>query len=170
MIDLYNLQIGFRAAIYRLYRYSTPVGALDMLHNEPLYACAAGKCDIFRGLEEGALLLIQSWKWWRSPTLCREPSWPHLCLDLRHEPPPTLQNDVKLKTCYLLHKDCRTHESCKSNLGHAMAFLAHLQLQDISGDLARFDYSIFDTAKYKANTSEVDFMNGQRRKTGQKGM
>ena len=28
MIDLYNFQIGFRAAIYRLYRYSTPVGAL----------------------------------------------------------------------------------------------------------------------------------------------
>ena len=28
MRDLYNFQIGFRAAIYRLYRYSTPVGAL----------------------------------------------------------------------------------------------------------------------------------------------
>ena len=28
MRDLYNFQIGSRAAIYRLYRYSTPVGAL----------------------------------------------------------------------------------------------------------------------------------------------
>ena len=28
MRDLYNLQIGFRAAIYRLYRYSTPARAL----------------------------------------------------------------------------------------------------------------------------------------------
>ena len=30
MRDLYNLQIGFRAAIYRLYRYSTPVRALKI--------------------------------------------------------------------------------------------------------------------------------------------
>ena len=30
MGDLYNFQIGFRAAIYRLYRYSTPAGALNM--------------------------------------------------------------------------------------------------------------------------------------------
>ena len=30
MRDLYNLLIGFRAAIYRLYRYSTPVGALHI--------------------------------------------------------------------------------------------------------------------------------------------
>ena len=28
MRELYNLQIGFRAAIYRLYRYSTPARAL----------------------------------------------------------------------------------------------------------------------------------------------
>ena len=37
MMDLYNLQIGFRAAIYRFYRYSTPVRALDMgnfVHDE----------------------------------------------------------------------------------------------------------------------------------------
>ena len=31
MRDLYNFQIGFRAAIYRLYRYSTPVRALLMV-------------------------------------------------------------------------------------------------------------------------------------------
>ena len=30
MRDLYNFQIGSRAAIYPLYRYSTPVGALDV--------------------------------------------------------------------------------------------------------------------------------------------
>ena len=29
MRDLYNLQIGFRAAIYCFYRYSTPAGALN---------------------------------------------------------------------------------------------------------------------------------------------
>ena len=32
MIDLYNFQIGFRAAIYRLYRYSTPTRALDLVN------------------------------------------------------------------------------------------------------------------------------------------
>ena len=30
MRDLYNIQIGFRAPIYRLYRYSTPAGALEI--------------------------------------------------------------------------------------------------------------------------------------------
>ena len=32
MRDLYNLQIGFRAAIYCFYRYSTPVRALKILN------------------------------------------------------------------------------------------------------------------------------------------
>ena len=45
----------------------------DIFHNTPLCPCAAGKYDIFRGLEESAPHLIQSWKWWRSPTPRREP-------------------------------------------------------------------------------------------------
>ena len=32
MRDLYNSQIGFRAAIYGLHRYSTPVRALNIVH------------------------------------------------------------------------------------------------------------------------------------------
>ena len=36
MRDLYNFQIGSRAAIYRFYRYSTPVGALKICQAEEI--------------------------------------------------------------------------------------------------------------------------------------
>ena len=41
MRDLYNLQIGFRAAIYRLYRYSTPIGALAFTYSVISLRCQA---------------------------------------------------------------------------------------------------------------------------------
>ena len=44
MRDLYNFQIGFRAAIYRLYRYSTPVGAL-------MFICCCQDDNLSRKLE-----------------------------------------------------------------------------------------------------------------------
>ena len=79
MRDLYNFQIGSRAAIYRLYRYSTPVGALGFVWSGSVGQRGQGEVDFrdFSGrgdhLDDAVvprvLKVIIRWAWWQRHAL-----------------------------------------------------------------------------------------------------